>query len=283
MSTTGTTNTLPQTSTETQSDGLDLLSASLHSISIKEADSRMSLVDTPAAISKLVDELNKLPSNPPSLFVDIEGVNLCRHGSISILQLYVSTSQYTHLVDVHTLGEKAFSTAGEKGITLKDVLESPTIPKVFFDVRNDSDTLFSHFQVSLKGVHDLQLMELATRKFSKRNVNGLKRCIEQDAPMSYAEKSAWKSAKDKGLRLFAPELGGSYEVFNERPLADEIKAYCAQDVQFLPRLWSHYNNKMNARWREKVLKAGEDRVALSQTRDYNGKGRHMALAPSGWY
>jgi hypothetical protein len=37
----------------------------------------------------------------------------------------------------------AFSTAGTNGQTLKTILESETIPKVFFDVRNDSDALYS--------------------------------------------------------------------------------------------------------------------------------------------
>jgi exonuclease 3'-5' domain-containing protein 1 len=54
-----------------------------------------------------------------------------------------------YLIDVHTLGEEAFDTAGVGEITLKDILQDEEIPKVFFDVRNDSDALFSHFGIAL--------------------------------------------------------------------------------------------------------------------------------------
>jgi exonuclease 3'-5' domain-containing protein 1 len=52
-------------------------------------------------------------------------------------------------------------------------------------------------------------MELATRNYSKRCVNGLARCIENDAAMTFSERNSWKLGKEKGLNLFAPERGGS--------------------------------------------------------------------------
>ena len=86
-----------------------------------------------------MDALDGQPTTPPSLYIDLEGINLSRNGSISILQVFVSSSRRTYLVDIHTLRNKAFSTPGTNGCTLKDILESDVIPKVFFDVRNDSD------------------------------------------------------------------------------------------------------------------------------------------------
>jgi len=245
-------------------------------------DQPCNLVDTCPALADLVDILEGLPTSPPSLYVDLEGVQLSRHGTISILQLFILPQDRTYLIDIHTLQEKAFTTMGANGQTLKGVLESEAIPKAFFDVRNDSDALYSHFNISLAGIQDIQLMELATRTFSKRCVNGLSKCIEREAPMSVREKLAWQAAKEKGLNLFAPERGGSYEVFNIRPLPEEITQYCMQDVQFLPKLWVYYNRKMKSGWTERVEKATKDRVALSKTSTFNGKGRHMALAPSGW-
>ncbi|KAF4959955.1 hypothetical protein FSARC_10603 [Fusarium sarcochroum] len=239
-------------------------------------------VDDTAALSKMVDTLDILPVDKPLIFIDLEGVNLCRHGTISIMQIYDLVAKRTYLVDVYTLGSKCFSTPGANGRTLKQILESASIPKVFFDVRNDSDALYGNYQIDLAGIHDLQLMELATRSFSKRFITGLSKCIEKDAPLSYQERRTWMQTKEKGLHLFAPEKGGSYEVFNKRPLPEDIKSYCAQDVQILPRLWAHYNAKMGPRWREKVLAASKARVQLSQTASFNGKGRHMALAPAGW-
>jgi exonuclease 3'-5' domain-containing protein 1 len=240
------------------------------------------LIDTCTAVADLTDALANLPTSPPSLYLDLEGVFLSRHGSVSILQVHVSPNDRTYLIDIHTLGNKAFSTTGASGQTLKGILESDSIPKVFFDVRNDSDALFSHFGINLAGVQDIQLMELATRTFSRRCVNGLTKCIERDLSLTISEREAWKETKEKGLNLFAPERGGSYEVFNARPLSEDVLLYCIQDVHFMPKLWRHYNSKMTVRWAAKVQQATRERVALSQTAMFNGKGQHMALGPSGW-
>lgn len=88
--------------------------------------------------------------------------------------------------------------------------------------------------------------------------------------------------KDNGARLFLPERGGSYEVFNQRPLSAEILRYCAQDVHLLPRLWANYDRKMTEKWRWRVARESTERVRLSQSSDYVGHGKHKALAPKSW-
>jgi exonuclease 3'-5' domain-containing protein 1 len=266
-------------------DVVAAVTESLRSVNIDDAPAAdmIDVVDTTAKLLKMLDTLDGLPTEPPSLYFDLEGENLSRHGSVSILQLHVLPRSRTYLVDVHTLQHTAFSTCGHNGRTLKEILECDGIPKVFFDVRNDSDALHSHFNIRLAGVQDLQLMELATRTFSKRCVNGLSRCIERDARLPATELITWKAVKDAGVKIFAPEYGGSYTVFAKRPLCDAIKLYCAQDVQILPRLWSQYNTQMTPAWTRKVHETSKERVALSQTAAFNGKGRHMALAPPGWY
>lgn len=65
------------------------------------------------------------------------------------------------------------------------VLESPDIQDFFFGVRNDSDALYSHFDISLARVQDIQLSENTVRSFDRRYVNGLAKCIENDATMTY--------------------------------------------------------------------------------------------------
>jgi len=219
--------------------------------------------------------------SPPSLYVDLEGINLSREGSISILQIYVAPKKRTYLVDIHTLGSVAFDTADERGHTLRSVLQSPSIPKVFFDVRNDSDALFSHFKIDLAGVVDLQVMEFATRTFGKRYVNGLAKCIERDLELSHTQRAECQRVKDAGLKLFAPERGGSYEVFNDRPLSAEIGLYCVQDVQWLPTLYETYQQKLDRRqaMAVKVAQATLARVKESQSPSYNGHGKHKALGP----
>lgn len=239
------------------------------------------LVDTEEGISELVDSIANLPNDPPSLYLDVEGVDLSRHGTISIIQLLVLPENHVYLIDVHTLKDTAFSTPGKNNDhqTLKTILESSDIQKAIFDVRNDSDALYAHFRISLAGIQDIQLMELACRTFSRRLVNGLSKCIENDAMLTAQEKQTWKDVKDRGVKLFSPQHGGSYEVFNQRPLSYLVESYCVQDVQFLPRLWSIYTSRMTTQWRIKVETATRERIILSQSAAYRPKGPHRALGP----
>lgn len=241
-----------------------------------------SVVDSPAAIANLVDSISNLQTDPPSLYLDLEGINLCRYGSISIIQFLVHPQGDVYLIDVHVLKNLAFDTVGSKGETLKSVLESPIIPKVFFDVRNDSDALYSLFGVALQGVEDIQLMENASRPgpaLRKRLLSGLSRCIEKDAVVSSQEKQNWMAVKEAGKKLFAPERGGSYDVFNARPLKEEIKAYCIQDVRMLPCLRDTYSGRLDPKWKVEVKEATERRVQESQSLSYQPSGKDKALSP----
>lgn len=243
------------------------------------------LVDTVTSLNSMLDTLQIFkypPPTTPSLYIDLEGENLSRHGSISLLQIFFLPKCFTYLIDVHTLGKHAFTTCASDGHDLKEILESEKVIKVIFDVRTDSDALYNHFDINLAGVQDLQLLELATRNFSRRCVNGLAKCIERDAGLTQNERSGWKTTKEKGATLFAPERGGSYQVFNDRPLSEAILKYCIQDVQFLPRLWSTYKTRLTPFWEARVLGATEERILLSKAPGFNGQGRHMALAPNGW-
>jgi exonuclease 3'-5' domain-containing protein 1 len=239
----------------------------------------ITIIDTEQAVQILLDSINNLPTSPPSLYLDLEGVNLGRDGYLSIMQLHVPPKSQVYLIDIHILGRTAFSTPGLSGQTFKSILESASIPKVFFDIRNDSDALFSHYQISVNGIHDLQLMELATRNFSKRYVNGLAKCIERDSAMSAAKKREWRRIKDSTNRLYDPNKGGRYEIFNDRPLLPDIICYCAQDVVVLPELWLRYNGRLTRDWRKKVMDATMDRIVESQSAGYVGQGMHKALGP----
>jgi hypothetical protein len=69
----------------------------------------------------------------PTIYIDLEGVNLCRQGSLSILTLLIDTPTIrVCFIDVHSLGSQAFNTTGIKGKTLKDILQNEKILKDFF-------------------------------------------------------------------------------------------------------------------------------------------------------
>ena len=230
--------------------------------------------NTAAALQDFLESLPDGKDKCPSLYIDLEGTNLSRHGSISLLTALVEPRNTVYLVDITVLGNDAFNTADSSDRTLKSILESEDIVKVFFGIRNDSDALFSLFGVRVAGIEDLQLLELASRTFSKRLVNGLAKCTEQDARIGIPERRRWREVKDKGRRLFAPECGGSYSVFDARPLPTEIKQYYAQDVTLMPNLRDVYLAKLCDAWWLKIQPETTARILQSQSPYYNGKGRH---------
>jgi len=244
------------------------------------------IINTTKQIGDLVDWLilRHAPPEPykPTMYIDLEGVDVCREGSLSILILLIDAGTPTIrvcLVDMYSLGSQAFDTTGIKQKTLKDILQDEKIPKVFFDVRNDSDALFAHFGVALQGVVDVQLMESATRTTtrSRKYLNGLAKCVEK-CVLYGSDLASWKLAKEKGERLFKAEHGGSYEVFNLRPIPDDIVSYCVGDVQCLPKLWDKFWRNTN-RWRDLVNEEAKKRVAASQKPEYQPHGPDRTLAP----
>ena len=238
------------------------------------------VVDTTDSMATLVDSLINLQVSPPSIYIDIEGVNLGRNGSTSIVTVYVLPTDRVYLVDIHILGAAAFKTRGNTSRqSFQEVLESEAHPKVFFDVRNDSDALYSQFGVRLAGIHDVQLMELATRPGSKEFVNGLVRCICSDAGLDDQQQFDWSTGKSAGKRLFDPNQGGRYEAFNDRPLSRILTDYCAQDVAFLPRLWIAYDAKLTPHWRTEVAQKTVDRLIESQGAEYDPNGPDKARGP----
>lgn len=301
-------------------------------------------VDTEEAVRTMVRILAGLPTTPPELYIDLEGTNLCREGTLSIVTIHVRSTQETYIVDVTTLKHRAFDTPAvvspdntnipvgvtarpdetserndpaidsvaaltakvavttletsidsnpqnqdkpEPGPTLRAILESRTIPKVFFDVRNDSDALFAHYSVSLGGVHDAQLMEVATRGY-RRFLHGLARCIAQDAGLGWQQAAAWQQVKDQGKLLFdlhdrdAARGAATVGVFDRRPMPEVLQRYCVNDVVYLPRLRDKYWGLLSETWRRMVLDESAARVRESQASDYRPQGRQKAEAPAAW-
>lgn len=239
-------------------------------------------IDNEAHLVVMMEVLERVPRHTPSLYIDIEGVNLSRHGSISLITILVQPQSSIYLVDVHRLQARAFNTATPTGTTLRSILEDAAITKIFFDVRNDSDALHAHYGIKLRGIEDIQLMENAGRpEHRQRLVSGLGRCIEQEAPLPPRVKDAWKQVKSQGGRLFSPELGGSYEVFNERPLREDIRLYCVVDVKFLPLLRDVYWARLSDAWKLRVRCATEERVRASQSLGYDPFAKSKTLSPFG--
>jgi len=84
-------------------------------------DIKTEIINTPKQIVDLVDWLVLRHASPEpyktTMYIDLEGVDLCREGSISIFTLLIDTGIPTirvYLVDVHSLGSQAFNATGIK-------------------------------------------------------------------------------------------------------------------------------------------------------------------------
>ncbi|KAF3072153.1 hypothetical protein CFAM422_005728 [Trichoderma lentiforme] len=248
----------------------------------KEAE----FVNTLAGVGKIVDLIYDTPAFiscfEPLMYIDLEGEQLGRNGSVSLMTVLVYPGEgleRIYVIDIYTLGNITFEVVGGRDKSFKNILESPEISKVFFDVRRDSEALFAHYGVSLRGVWDLQLMDSAARPRTeqRRLLSGLAKCM-QFAPLTNAQKAEWTLCKNQGDLVWNPDKGGSYSAFNKRPLPGEILRYCAGDVAYLPGMYKKYASK-SARWRSFVFRASQKRVTESQGERVQPEGKERALSP----
>ncbi|KAF8650317.1 hypothetical protein AX16_005302 [Volvariella volvacea WC 439] len=243
------------------------------------------LVDTLGLLYQCLADLYPTPmSGTVTVSVDLEGINLSRFGRICVLQIMRAHSNMVWLIDVTTLGGAAFEETDQRGINLKYILECTEVEKLFFDVRNDSDALYSLYGIGLSNVYDLQILELAVRLSNGRRVNlitGLRRAIQE----FLIPPQDWVKVKETGNSLFAPEKGGKYEVFETRPLDPRLIAYCAQDVTLLYILREAMRSRMGTKglgWEQRVCNESYARVMAATQPNYLPDGPHKIMAPRCW-
>ncbi|KAG9246530.1 hypothetical protein BJ878DRAFT_478234 [Calycina marina] len=92
----------------------------------------------------VLDNLDGLPVDPPSLYFDLEVIRLGKLETLSFMLLHVQHWQTAYLIDVHNLGSNAFSTTNSTNSSLKSILESPIIPEIVFDIRKEMFCLHSN-------------------------------------------------------------------------------------------------------------------------------------------
>ncbi|KAG9076306.1 hypothetical protein FS749_011937 [Ceratobasidium sp. UAMH 11750] len=248
-------------------------------------------VDTPDAVSAALGLICTLNLSTPALFVDLHGIRVCRNGRLCILEIYVRPLDTVFMIDITALDQLAFTTPApaqrpgtRRGPTLKHILERPDIPKVFYDGKNDADNLFNVHDVSLQGVIDLQLYELAVRIGSKRFFNPLSLSIMNDIRPSESAQQQWSDWVNNGQKSISPDLGGDLRVWDERPLRPELVNYCLADVVYLPRLLDVYEAKLGNKpeWRKKIELECQSRLKLAEDFAYEANGKLMARAPADW-
>jgi hypothetical protein len=186
-------------------------------------------VDTVNDITQLIDV--GLPAGTSLLYIDIEGRKPACPNSISIMTILSVQSNMTYIVDVATLHDLAFTTPGSDGqTTIKSILESATITKVFSSMQN-SRQLLADYLIRLQRAEDIRIMERAYR-FATNTMENIKRnfiveCAQKDltnstvvpVPLFCQQVVAF-------LRLLSdPQYGGPNNVLFRRPLHPDITTY----------------------------------------------------------
>ncbi|XP_074440679.1 piRNA biogenesis protein EXD1 isoform X1 [Larus michahellis] len=162
-----------------------------------------------------------------------EGVNLCRYGKLSWLE--IATKSRIFLFDIFFLGPQAFKNG------LQMVLEDKNILKVMHDCRWISDCLFHQYGVLLFNVFDTQVADalqfsMATGGFLPHRVCTLQECLMQhlkipskwDAIMKYGQQMAsenpdiWFSRPFPASLLKAFALKAMYLLLLHSSLMDNL-------------------------------------------------------------
>jgi hypothetical protein len=219
-------------------------------------------VDSTASLISMLNNFHDMTPYPPSLFVDKESHDRQDRGTtISTLLLLATSNTTLYRVDLLKLGESAFSVKSTigSGRSLKDFLESDTIFKVTFDIRDLSPVLFSKYKIWLKGFEDIQLMELAS-------------CLDKDT---------WKKYFTGFEHLVRTELGPE--------LCSKIKDGWTERVESFPALWKIYREKLRASkkigvfWLVAARNEASKRVKAANTGRNDPAADNYNKGPSAWY
>ncbi|KAF4984067.1 hypothetical protein FZEAL_680 [Fusarium zealandicum] len=209
-----------------------------------------------------------------ALFIGLEGWKLSRTGTISILTIFNPLRNQIWLFDIQTLGHAAFSIIDPlTGSSLKSILEDASVPKYFWDVRNDSDAIWALYGIALAGVTDIQLLEIASRHGNKMFLSGLDKAVQHDGKIRFVQGEKWLRIERK-VRTAMNE-----NVFSSRPLDPTTMQYCINDVVHLPKLKDVYLGRISEDWRSKAIEESRKRVDVARLPSYNTHSPENAVGP----
>ena len=234
------------------------------------------LCDTTESLQTLLEVLAN--ATKKQIYIDFEGINLCKNGKICIGQLLLHGSPHVYLLDFVALGPLIFSTT-YSGHSLQTIFTNEEWVKVAFDPRNDIDAIYHQYHVMPTNVICLQLADIARDRMRgeyRRLCNGLGKVLGCVLPSTSA---SLRLVKEGGKKLFAPELGGSYQVFEQRPLKNELIAYCVSDVRCLETLYETLVLPLSGHWTDWVRKESFKRTQACLRPGYNPKDRMKVHAP----
>lgn len=182
---------------------------------------------------------------------DCEGVNLGRTGELTVVSVStIEKNAIAFIFDIFVLGRDIFY--GNQAETLKTLLEDPTITKISFDCRADSDALYHQFQVKLTGCLDLQIFHQGIQReeneYSASDYRGrpsfLRGC-KAIAP-TYCSSSIIRD-----FTVDAPHKSDS-NVWKKRPLTNVQWSYAAFDVLLINSMYDKMSTRVSPKMLERI-------------------------------
>ncbi|XP_057473097.1 uncharacterized protein LOC130761593 isoform X2 [Actinidia eriantha] len=185
--------------------------------------------------SQLPNEfLHPSPERQLVIGFDCEGVDLCRYGTLCIMQLAFPDAVY--LVDAIQGGKGLISAC-------KPALESSYITKVIHDCKRDSEALYFQFGIKLHNVVDTQIAyylieeQQGHKRSTDNNISFVGLLADRRfCGISYLEK------KEVHTRLREDPKFWMY-----RPLSEQMVRTAADDVRFLPYIYHTMMEKLHER------------------------------------
>ena len=165
---------------------------------------------------------------------DCEGVDLCRYGTLCIMQL--AFPDYIYLVDVIQGGKDLMKAC-------KAALESSYITKVIHDCKRDSEALYFQFGIKLHNVVDTQIAYylIEEQQGQKRSPDDYISFVSLVADPRYCGISYLEKKEVRTLLREDPKF------WAYRPLSDQMVRAAADDVRFLPYIYHKMMEKLNER------------------------------------
>jgi hypothetical protein len=138
--------------------------------------------------------------------------------------------------------------------------------------------MFSHYNITLDGVVDLQLMEYFQEGRTGRYLTGLKRCIERDSGLPSDDIRPWIQVKEEVARLYQ-DADQDYLPSQTRPLPENLLLYAAGDAEHLPTLYQTYRRTLTKQAWEKVKSESQKRLRQSRQPHYDPQGKQKGKGP----
>ncbi|KAK7377024.1 hypothetical protein VNO80_02444 [Phaseolus coccineus] len=201
---------------------------------VNEDESRVPIHIVTEASQLPADFLEPSPQAELVIGFDCEGVDLCRKGTLCIMQLAFPDAVY--LVDAIEGGEELIKAC-------KLALESNYITKVIHDCKRDSEALFFQFGIKLNNVVDTQIAYslIEDQEGRTRLRDDYISFVGLLADPRYCGISYVEKEEVRDLLRQDPEF------WTHRPLSELMVRAAADDVRFLLYIYHQMMEKLNER------------------------------------